>query len=193
MNKEITILQGQSLIDISVQHTGIAENVYAIAKINGISIHQALQLLTVVIPQTEQYKQAVSYFTIKNAPKPATYAQYTPSQNYVDEYVSSISNYQLPEVRNTITVRNGQSLFDFSIEHLGSAIFAYELAKVNGKSVSEMLTVGEVLQLPKVAISNDIVTYFTISANKPATAGIYTEVSQGDYYYEEYDNQEYSI
>lgn len=193
MNKEVTILQGQSLIDISVQYTGIAENVYAIAKTNGISLHQALHLLSVVIPKTEKYKQAVNYFTIQNTSKPATYGQYTPSLNYIDEYVSSISNYQIPEVRKTITVLNGQSLFDFSIEHLGSAIFAYELAKVNGKSVSEMLTVGEVLQLPKVAISKDIVTFFTISANKPATAGIYTEVSQGDYYYEEYDNQEYSI
>ena len=194
MNKEINILQGQSLIDISVQHTGIAENLYAIARANGISIHEELQPGTILlIPKTEVYKQAVQYFIIINVSKPATNGTYTLTQNYVADYNSTISNYQVPNIGKTIQVLNGQSLFDFSIEHLGSAAHVYELAKINNKSVSEFVTAGEIFLLPQVQKNKAVIKYFTVKEQKPATAGNYIQVSQGDYYYDEYDNQEYSI
>ena len=62
----------------------------------------------------------------------------------------------------------GQSLFDIATIHLGSSLGAYDLAALNGLSVTDKLTPGQELLLPPV-INKSIVDYYANKGIQPAT------------------------
>lgn len=70
---------------------------------------------------------------------------------------------------NGIVVKNNQSVFDVSIEHLGSAESAVELAFANDISITDPLAVGTELTSIAVADKKTAELYRNFY-NKPATA-----------------------
>jgi hypothetical protein len=72
----VKVLSGQSLFDIAVQYTGIANTAIDIAKANGIDVTDKLTAgMTVVIPENiATDRQTVDYYTARNI-TPATDAQ----------------------------------------------------------------------------------------------------------------------
>ena len=65
-------------------------------------------------------------------------------------------------------VLQGQTLIDIAIQELGSAEGAYDLAVLNGISVTDELIPGQELQLP-VINNKSVAAYYANKAIKPAT------------------------
>jgi len=68
---EITVLQGQNLLDIAVQHTGSTEAVFLLAMENGLGITDELTPGMVLNPVPVQNRRVRNYFANNNL-KPAT-------------------------------------------------------------------------------------------------------------------------
>ena len=69
-----------------------------------------------------------------------------------------------------ITVLNRQSLLDIAIQHTGSVFTAFEIALVNGLSVSDTVEPGAILILPEVERNTEILNYYSAKKIQPATA-----------------------
>ena len=74
---------------------------------------------------------------------------------------------------------SGQTLFDIAIQSCGSAEAAFELAVLNGMSVTDDLVPGQELIMPDV-VNNSISSYYDNKSLTPATASNeqITEVSR---------------
>jgi len=72
-------------------------------------------------------------------------------------------------------VLQGQSLFDIATIHLGSSLGAYDLAALNGLSVTDKLTPGQELLLPPV-INKSIVDYYANNGIQPAATEYNEEI-----------------
>ena len=71
----------------------------------------------------------------------------------------------------TVTVLEGQSLLDIALQELGSLEGAYNLAVLNGLSLTDSLAAGMLLQLPDV-VDKRIVNYYLERNIRPATGKI---------------------
>lgn len=70
----------------------------------------------------------------------------------------------------TIAVLSGQSLFDIAIQYTGDVINTYALALANGKSVTDKLTVGELIVIPDgLVIATKEMKYLSSLEIVPAT------------------------
>lgn len=83
----------------------------------------------------------------------------------------------------TVKVLDGQSLFDIAMQYLGDSSAAIHMALLNGISITDTLTAGQLLVLPDV-MDKDIVKYFKDKAINPATKFIekaiqYTSIKYG--------------
>ena len=76
-------------------------------------------------------------------------------------------------------VLQGQSIFDIAIQELGSDEGAFDLAVLNGISVTDELTPGQELALPAI-VNKAIASYYANKGIKPATVDneIISEVSR---------------
>jgi hypothetical protein len=68
-----------------------------------------------------------------------------------------------------ITVLHNQSLLDLALQHTGSIESIFELAVINGKSVTDDMTAGASL-LVGATTNKDILAYYTSKNIQPATA-----------------------
>jgi hypothetical protein len=69
-----------------------------------------------------------------------------------------------------ITVSYGQTWFDIAMQELGDIERTVELARINGRSITDALEAGEVLHVPDFDLAKrDIIQLFSNSANKPAS------------------------
>lgn len=69
----------------------------------------------------------------------------------------------------TVSVREGQTLWDIAIQESGSIEAAFELAELNGLSVTDDLIANQVLTTATIRDS-EIVTFFSSKNRKPASA-----------------------
>lgn len=70
-----------------------------------------------------------------------------------------------------ITVLNNQSIVDLAIQYRGAASAAFEIAKANGKSLTDDLKTGELLEIPDTLYNvRDIANYYQGKRLLPATA-----------------------
>ncbi len=70
-----------------------------------------------------------------------------------------------------ITVLHNQSLLDVAIQHTGSVMNVFSIAKANGMAVSDEIVAGAVLEIPTVIFpDNNILNYYQNKNIKPATA-----------------------
>lgn len=71
----------------------------------------------------------------------------------------------------TIKVLSLQSFLDLSIQYTGNVYNAFEIALANNKSVTDALTIGEMLVIPSgLTKSNKELQYFNARNLLPATA-----------------------
>ncbi len=69
-----------------------------------------------------------------------------------------------------VTVTYGQTWADIAMQELGDAERQLELAFINGRSLTDVLQSGEVIEVPAFDLSKkQTVQLFTNSANKPAS------------------------
>ncbi|THU36919.1 hypothetical protein FAM09_18320 [Niastella caeni] len=72
-----------------------------------------------------------------------------------------------------VTVSYGQTWLDIAMQELGDIERAIELARLNGRSVTDALEAGEILNVPDFDTSKrSIVQLFRNSANKPASGEV---------------------
>lgn len=72
-----------------------------------------------------------------------------------------------------ITVQNNQSVFDLAVRYCGTAAAAFDLAELNGISVTDRLTPGNELEIPEKNYGRyeaDVTAYFEREKHQPATA-----------------------
>lgn len=61
----------------------------------------------------------------------------------------------------SVTVKDGQTLFDIAVQSLGSVDRVFDLAQLNGLGISDELVSGQVLLLPDVDFDDgDVVDKF---------------------------------
>ncbi len=73
-------------------------------------------------------------------------------------------------------VRQGQSLFDFAMEHCGTFEAAFEIAQLNGDiSVTDYPVPGTLLKLLENITKKDISDYIATNNIRIATSGFNTE------------------
>ncbi|MGC4130199.1 MAG: hypothetical protein QM564_11735 [Bergeyella sp.] len=71
----------------------------------------------------------------------------------------------------SVKVLHNQSFLDIAIQHTGSVVNAFIIAKANGYSISDEPETGTVLIIPEdVHPDNDILNYYTSKNIHPATA-----------------------
>lgn len=80
-----------------------------------------------------------------------------------------------------VLVLNNQSIFDMAIRYCGTPLAAFELARLNGISVSANLTPGHEITVPEPSVritggsefrilyNRDVVSYFDGKNHQPAT------------------------
>lgn len=68
----------------------------------------------------------------------------------------------------TISVKDNQSIIDMAIQHCGSAEAAFDLAALNGLSITDKLVPGQTLILPDV-VNRNIVEYYAGKGIVPTT------------------------
>ena len=69
-----------------------------------------------------------------------------------------------------ITVLHNQSLLDLALQHTGGIESIFELAVLNGKSVTDDMTAGASLLVEEATTNKDILAYYTAKNIQPATA-----------------------
>jgi hypothetical protein len=65
-------------------------------------------------------------------------------------------------------IKTGQSLFDIAIQHCGSAEAAFDLAVLNGVSLTDDISAGIELELPPV-VNKNTVNYYANKSISPCT------------------------
>lgn len=74
-----------------------------------------------------------------------------------------------------ITVKEGQTLVDIVVQHLGDLTRLFEVAELNNISITEILNIGQLLNLPDVDVSKKrMVEYFAKRKIVPASMEIQT-------------------
>lgn len=68
-----------------------------------------------------------------------------------------------------ITVTSQQSTLDLALQHCGSMEAAFDLAVLNGLSITDDLADGQQLDIP-AALSKDVTNYYAVHDIRPATA-----------------------
>ena len=72
-----------------------------------------------------------------------------------------------------VKVLSLQNWFDISIQHTGNVYNAFAIATANNRSVTDILTTGEILIIPNgLLLSNKTIQYFEARNLKPATGGL---------------------
>ncbi|MBO4778102.1 MAG: hypothetical protein J5588_06365 [Bacteroidales bacterium] len=75
------------------------------------------------------------------------------------------------------TVKNGQSLFDIALQECGNAESAFNMAMLNGLSMTDVLSNGQSLELPDVT-EKKIVQQYAVNEIFPATAITATQFNE---------------
>ena len=79
----------------------------------------------------------------------------------------------------SVTVKDGQTLYDIAVQQLGSATYVFDLAQLNGLAITDEIVSGQVLLLPDVAFEDQAtVDYFT-KPLYPASGDANTDVILG--------------
>lgn len=121
---EIQILKNQSLFDIAIQETLIADNAFEIAYANSKSISEVLQAAAMLnIP---------SVFPV---------------------YTLTVAKPERPEATVTVynkTLDRAASFFDLAREASGIVENAFDLAYVNNRSISDILAAATIVKIPAI-------------------------------------------
>ena len=78
----------------------------------------------------------------------------------------------------------GQSIFDIAVQELGSAEAVYDLAVLNGLSVTDVLEIGQEILLPAVS-NKTIADYYSNKLIKPATGDNFEIIVVNRVFFEE--------
>ena len=77
-----------------------------------------------------------------------------------------------------VTVSYGQTWLDIAMQELGDIERIVELARLNGRSITDALVAGEVLNVPAFdSAKRSIVQLFLSRANKPASGATFIAVN----------------
>lgn len=160
-------LEGQTIFDIAVQQCGSAEAAFALAMLNGVNLTD--DLITgkeLALPEVVNADVAL-YFKSKNL-QPATslavQAQIIGSM--IDTATDNLLLYG-----NMIRVMESQTLLDIALQEFGSIEAAFALAVLNGMSLTDELTAGDLLHRTSI-FNKKIVAYYSDKNIRPATGSI---------------------
>ena len=158
------VLQGQTLIDIAIRYCGSADAVYDIAVLNGLSVTDDPTGLDMSLPMVVN-AEIVTYYANKGlCPATALVAQAELVLSVVDTFV----NITAIAKNGVCIVLDGQTLLDIAVQYCGSADAAFEIAQLNGLSVTDDLMTGRDLSLPGIT-NKKIAEYYKNKGLQPAT------------------------
>lgn len=70
------------------------------------------------------------------------------------------------------TVLHNQSILDISIMHTGTVENSFDIAVQNNKCITDILTIGETIQIDETIQLKDIVSYYKSRVIQPSTGDI---------------------
>lgn len=157
----VSVAPGQSLYDIAVQHAGSAEAVFGIAAANGLAVTDALtpgQVLQVPEVADKRVRRIMQEY------QPA-------SENQGDD--ATVMGWIVQRSDTTrrsgdVIVRPGQSIWDIALQYAGSMEAAWEIARLNGLTVTTTLTPGQVLIMPP-GVDTSLIRFFATGGYVPAS------------------------
>ena len=167
----IHVAENQSLFDVAIQRLGSTEAVFELALLNGLSITDELAAGNVINLPEAWNKSVADYFKNKNL-VPATFQESASSQS---ENIQVIYWTNDLDEKTGMRVSDRQSMFDVAMQTSGSFEAVFELALLNGISITDELVAGQLLQLPAV-LNSDNVNYYALKKIVPETVG--TEIDE---------------
>ncbi len=69
---------------------------------------------------------------------------------------------------DNVKVLDGQSLFDIALQRCGGIQAVFELADMNGLSITDQLEAGSEMEVPE-ATNREVLSYYTAKGIRPAT------------------------
>lgn len=168
----IHVAENQSLFDIAIQRLGSTEAVFELAILNGLSITDELAAGSLIdLPEAWNKSSVADYFKNKNL-VPATFQESAGSQIENIQVIYWTNDF---EEKTGMRVSERQSMFDVAMQTSGSFEAVFELALLNGISITDELVAGQLLQLPAV-LNSDNVNYYALKKIVPETVG--TEIDE---------------
>ena len=158
------VKDNQTIFDFATQNCGDPSSAYELAVLNGINITDDIVGLDLILPDVVN-SDIVNYFNNKNI-TPATLLtlQAQVVASVVDTIIRDVQTIQ----NNLIKVLEGQTLIDLATQYCGSASAAFDLATLNGYSVTDQLEPGTLLQKTDI-IDKAITSYYYDKSLTPAT------------------------
>lgn len=156
----VSVAPGQSLYDIAVQYAGSAEAVFGIAEANGLAVTdaltpgQALQVPAVIDKRVRRIMQ-----------------DYVPaSENEGGGPVQGwiLRRSDLTRRSTDVVVAPAQSIWDIALQYAGSMEAAWEIARLNGITVTTELQPGQVLIMPP-GVDTSVIRFFASGGYVPAS------------------------
>ena len=151
----VKVMSMQSLLDVSVSHTGTVDNAFAIAQANSILVTSSLiPGTTLIIPDSLPKVTKELYYDYPNVPKVLQ-----------------------------VMVKSKQTFFDLAIQYTGTVENAFAIAQANGKSISDELQSGTMIVIPILTQSVKTLNYYKLRTIVPATGKTITQPILLDYYF----------
>lgn len=162
---KITVLQGQTILDMAIQITGDFTGVVSLALLNELCITDELeygQPLALASVVNAQMKQQISDRNIT----PATY-QCCDDFKVNGMPYAFVATKQLESIVQTIA---NQSLLDITLQECGSFEDLIQMALLNDKSITDDIQQGEMIKLGYDVVSDSNKKLVMDAAITPATA-----------------------
>lgn len=163
----MNVSENQSLLDIAIQSCGSAEAAFALAVLNGVNLTDDLiPGKELALPEVVNADVAL-YFKSKNL-QPAT--SLAVQAQIIGSLVDTVANNSQLD-GNMIRVMESQTLLDIALQEFGSIEAAFALAVLNGMSLTDELTAGDLLHRTSI-FNKKIVAYYSDKNIRPATGSI---------------------
>lgn len=155
--KSITVHDNQNIYDIAMQHLGNADYAVDIALANNLTTTSTLTKgQQIILPEpslTRQDKDIKSKFTGN-----AATGTYENLDKATYTYNPEIVRFKGQKKRTLFekNIYDGQTLFDYALQHTGSADNATAIARANALGITSILTKGQRLTIPaSIVISKE--------------------------------------
>ena len=170
---KVEVRPGQTMYDLSLQLYGTIDNAFALAQANGKQLGEALEAGEVLTIPTGSTNDLVLRYFQRNNIVPASKQKPLPTTGLVKTSVLVAEALKRFDGGKALAkTLSKQTFYDVSLQFFGTTDFAYEIALLNQKSISERLTIGTLLRLPDLPKDKTTIQYFKNRNITPAT-GIY--------------------
>ena len=162
----MTVLEGQTLLDIAIQELGDRERIFELMYLNQLALDQDLSAgMQIECPDYDLSKREIVKVFSNLSHRFA-------SRDVVNiSYASGLVTTNVEDLKEGIKILAGQTLLDIAIQELGDRERIFELMYLNQLALDQDLSAGLQIECPDYDLSKkEIVKVFSNAMHKPASS-----------------------